>query len=52
MLTPCEESVSRRGDVMMLVEVEATSWREKGGDDASLAYANLIEPKNDKNLRG
>jgi hypothetical protein len=51
-LAPWEGSVTRRGGVTTSVGGEAATGRRKEGDNASWAYANLIEPKDKENSRG
>jgi hypothetical protein len=43
--------VTRRSDVMMSVEGEASPERRKGGDNDSWIDANFIRPKNKENSR-
>jgi hypothetical protein len=40
--------VTRRSGVVTSVEGDAASGKEKGGDDANWADANLTRPKNEK----
>jgi hypothetical protein len=44
--------MTRCSGMVTLAGGEMASGREKGGDDASWADANLTEPKNKENPRG
>jgi hypothetical protein len=51
-LTQWEGSVIQDGGVATSIEGEATPERGKGGDNVSLADANLAGPKNKENPNG